>query len=44
MNIIDEINMITPPVLESVIQNIVQRMRICSNNYGKDLKDIIFKK
>ena len=35
---------VAPLVLESVSQNIVQRMCIFSNNYGKHLKDIIFKK
>ena len=45
MNIMDEINMTTlSPVLESVSQNIVQEMRICCNNDGKQLKDISFKK
>ena len=41
-NIIEEIDMITS-VLESVRQNIVQRMRICSNYYEKHLKNILFK-
>ena len=43
-NNMHEISMITPPVLESASQNIVQRMRICSNYCGKNLNHIIFKK
>ena len=44
-NIIDEISMITPPVLKTVSQNIVQKMRICSNNDAKHLlKDKRLKK
>lgn len=42
-NIIEEINTINAFVLGSVSQNIVQRMRICYNNDGKHLKDVIFK-
>ena len=38
-NIIDEINRLAPVILE----NTVRRIRLCLNNNGEHLKDIIFK-
>ena len=42
-NIIEEINGITPDILEKVMKNTVRRIRLCLNNNGEHLKDIIFK-
>ena len=42
-NIIEEINRITPDVLEKIMENIVRRMRLRLNNSRGHLKDIIFK-
>ena len=42
-NIIEEINRITPDILEKVMENTVRRIRLCLNNNGEHLKDIIFK-
>ena len=43
-NIIKEISLIYPSVLESVSENTAKRMRLCFNNDGKHLKTSIFKK
>ena len=43
-NIIEEISLINPAVLESVNENTAKRTRICFNNDGKHFKNIIFKK
>ena len=40
--IIKELNRITPDVLEKVMENTVQRLRICQNSNRGYLKDIIF--
>ena len=42
-NIIEEIKRITPEILEKVVKNTVRRIRLCLNNNGEHLKDIIFK-
>ena len=39
-NIIEEISLINPAVLESVNENTAKRTRICFNNDGKHLKNI----
>ena len=42
-NIIEEINRITPDILEKVMENTVHSIRLCLNNNGENLNDIIFK-
>ena len=42
-NIIDEINMITPPVLESVNQNIARYANLLNNDGKHLLKNMILK-
>ena len=42
-SIIEEINRLTSDTLEKVMKNTVRRIRLCSNNNGEHLKDIVFK-
>ena len=42
-NISEEINRITPDILEKVMENIVRRLRLCLNNNGEHLMDIKYK-
>ena len=42
-NIIEEINRTTPDTQEKVMENTARRIRLCLNNNGEHLKDIIFK-
>ena len=42
-NIIEEINRITPGLLQKVMKRTVNRMRACLDSNGQHLKDIIFK-
>ena len=41
-NIRDEINNITPEVLRKVMENVLERARICEAENGHHLRDIIF--
>ena len=41
-NIRDEINNITPEVLRKVMENVLERARICEAENGHQLRDIIF--
>ena len=42
-NVIEEINRLTPDILEKVMENTVRRILFCLNNIVEHLKDIIFK-
>ena len=40
--IIQEISRITPEVLRKVMDNVIERVHSCLNNFGRHLKDVIF--
>ena len=42
-NIIQEISLLDPAIFESVNENTAKRMRICFNNDGKHVKNILKK-
>ena len=43
-NIKQEIRNIQPPILEAVMENLMERARLCEEKNGHHLKDVIFHK